>query len=105
MTIPPRIAIPSSGATKDLSASGSRTILPVEPFRELGRALLLIGGLITLTGAVLYFGDHLPLKLGRLPGDIVYRGEHSTLYFPIVTCLVVSAGLTLLFWLVGHFRR
>ena len=77
----------------------------MEPLRELGRTLLIFGGLIILTGAVLYFGGRLPLKLGRLPGDIIYRGEHTTFYFPIVTCLVLSAGLTLSFWLFGHFRR
>ena len=73
--------------------------------RELGRMLLVFGGLIAAIGALLYFGGKLPLRLGRLPGDIVYRGEHTTFYFPIVTCLLVSAGLTLLFWLIGHFRR
>lgn len=79
--------------------------LPVEPLRELGRALLILGGLLVAVGAALYFGGRLPFRLGRLPGDIVYRGEHTTFYFPIVTCLVLSAGLTLLFWLIGHFRR
>jgi hypothetical protein len=36
---------------------------------------------------------------------VVHRGEHTTFYFPIVTCLVLSAGLSLIFWLVSHFRR
>ena len=77
----------------------------VEPTRELGRLLLIFGAALVILGAVLYFGGKLPLRLGRLPGDIVHRGEHTTIYFPIVTCLVLSAGLTLLFWLIGHFRR
>ena len=77
----------------------------MEPFRELGRGLLIFGGALALLGALLYFGGKLPLRLGRLPGDIVHRGEHSTFYFPIVTCLILSAGLSLLFWLVSHFRR
>ena len=79
--------------------------LPVDPLRELGRTLLLLGGVLVAIGAVLYLGGKLPFRLGRLPGDIIYRGEHATFYFPIVTCLLVSAGLTLLFWLIGHFRR
>jgi hypothetical protein len=45
------------------------------------------------------------LRLGRLPGDIIYRGEHTTFYFPIVTCLILSLGLSLLFWLFGQFRK
>jgi Protein of unknown function (DUF2905) len=77
----------------------------VDPIRELGRTLLLLGGLLVLIGALLYFGGKLPFRLGRLPGDIVHRGEHSTLYFPIVTCLVLSVLLSILFWLFSQFRR
>jgi hypothetical protein len=77
----------------------------MDPLRELGRALLVLGALLAIVGALLYFGGKLPLRLGRLPGDIVHRGEHTTFYFPIVTCLVLSLGLSLFFWLVSHFRR
>ncbi len=73
--------------------------------RELGRTLLMLGVFILLVGAFFYFGGKLPFRLGRLPGDIVHQGEHSTFYFPIVTCLVLSVGLSLLFWLVSRFRR
>jgi hypothetical protein len=77
----------------------------MEPLRELGRMLLIFGAVLVGVGAVLYFGGRLPFRLGHLPGDIVRRGEHTTFYFPIVTCLVVSIALTLLFWLFNHFRR
>ncbi|OLB18469.1 MAG: DUF2905 domain-containing protein [Acidobacteria bacterium] len=77
----------------------------MDPLRELGRMLLVLGVLLVFLGALFYFGGKLPLRLGRLPGDIVHRGEHTTFYFPIVTCLVLSAGLSLLFWLISHFRR
>ncbi len=77
----------------------------MDPLRELGRTLLVLGTLLVLIGALLYFGGKLPLRLGRLPGDIVHRGEHTTLYFPIVTCLLLSAALSLLFWLFAHFRK
>ena len=77
----------------------------MDPLRDFGRSLLLLGGLLVLLGALLYFGGKLPLRLGRLPGDIVRRGEHTTFYFPIVTCLVLSLSLSLLFWLISHFRR
>ncbi len=77
----------------------------MDSVRELGRTLLLLGGLLVLTGVFFYFGGKLPFRLGRLPGDIVHRGEHTTFYFPIVTCLVLSAALSLLFWLFSHFRR
>jgi len=77
----------------------------MESARELGRVLLISGAALIVVGALFYFGDKLPFRLGRLPGDIVYRGEHTTFYFPIVTCIVLSLGLTLLFWLVSYFRR
>ena len=77
----------------------------MDPLREVGRSLLLLGGLLVLLGALLYFGGKLPLRLGRLPGDIIHRGEHTTFYFPIVTSLVLSLGVSLLFWLFSHFRR
>jgi hypothetical protein len=77
----------------------------VDPLRELGRTLLLFGALLASAGALLYFGGKLPFRLGKLPGDIVHRGEHTTFYFPIVTCLVLSAALSFLLWLFSHFRR
>jgi hypothetical protein len=77
----------------------------MESFRELGRALLTLGGLLILVGACFYFGGRLPFRLGRLPGDIVHKGEHTTFYFPIVTCIVLSVGLSLLFWVIARIRR
>ena len=77
----------------------------MDPVRELGRTLLVLGALLCLIGAVLYFSAKLPFRLGRLPGDIIHRGEHTTFYFPIVTCLVLSLGLSLLFWLFEHLRK
>jgi hypothetical protein len=77
----------------------------MDSLRELGRTLLLLGGFIALVGAFFYFGGKLPLRLGRLPGDIVHEGEHSSFYFPLTTCILLSVGLSLLFWLVSRFRR
>jgi len=77
----------------------------MDPFHDLGRRLLVLGALLIIGGALLYFGGKLPMRLGRLPGDIVHRGEHTTFYFPLVTCLVLSAALSFLFWLFTHFRR
>jgi len=77
----------------------------VDPSRELGRTLLILGALLAVAGAVFFFGGRLPFRLGRLPGDIVHKGEHTTFYFPIVTSIVLSVGLTLLFWLLARLRR
>ena len=77
----------------------------MEPTQQLGRLLLSVGGVLVIAGALFYFGPKLPFRLGRLPGDIIHRGEHGTFYFPLVTCLVVSVVMSLIFWLVNHFRR
>lgn len=77
----------------------------MDPLRDLGRVLLVAGALLCLAGALFYFSGKLPFRLGRLPGDIVHRGEHTTFYFPIVTCLVLSAVLSFVFWLLSRFRR
>jgi len=77
----------------------------MDPLRELGRGLLILGGIAVVVGAFLYFSGRLPLRLGRLPGDIVHRGERTTFYFPIVTCLLLSVGLSLIFWIFSLFRR
>ena len=69
--------------------------------QDLGKMLLLIGLFLVVAGAILWKTGGL-FGLGRLPGDIFVQGKHSTFYFPIVTCLVVSLVLTLLGWL---FRR
>jgi membrane protein implicated in regulation of membrane protease activity len=68
---------------------------------DLGKSLVVIGLLIALVGVVLLLAGRLPW-LGRLPGDIyVQRGSWS-FYFPVVTSLVVSVLLTVLFWLFGR---
>jgi hypothetical protein len=77
----------------------------MDPLREFGRALLILGAISAIVGASLYFGARLPFRLGRLPGDIIHRGEHTNFYFPIVTCLVISVVLSILFWLFSSFRR
>ena len=63
-----------------------------------GRGLMIAGAVLFLVGLALAFGVRVPL--GRLPGDIVIRREGGAFYFPIVTCLLVSAVLSLLSWLL-----
>ena len=83
----------------------SSTLFPMDPSRELGRTLLVVGGVVLAAGAFLYFSGKLPFRLGRLPGDIVHKSGDTTFYFPIVTCVVISAVLSLVFWLISHLRR
>ena len=75
--------------------------LCVLSMQELGKFIFILGIVLVVAGAFLWktggFGG-----FGRLPGDIFVQKEHSTFYFPIVTCLIISAVLTLLGWL---FRK
>lgn len=82
-----------------------RSTMPIEPFRELGKLLLVIGAILVIIGALLISGARIPFRLGHLPGDIAYQGRHGSVYFPIVTCIVVSVALTLIFWIVSFFRH
>ena len=75
------------------------------PVRELGKVLLLLGIILVAGGALLLVGAKPPLRLGHLPGDMDFRGRNTTFYFPLVTCLLLSAVLTLVFWLVSWFRE
>ena len=77
----------------------------MDPLRELGKMLLVVAGILALAGAFFYFGGKLPFRLGRLPGDIVREGEHSSFYFPLTTCILLSVGLSLLLWLISRLRR
>ena len=62
---------------------------------DLGRTLVIFGGVVVLVGLALMLAPHIPW-LGRLPGDVLVQRERFTFYFPVVTCLVVSVVLTLL---------
>ena len=69
---------------------------------DLGKLLLVLGGVIVLIGVVLLLAGKFNLPLGRLPGDIVYRGKNTVFYFPVVTCILISIIMSLVLWL---FRR
>jgi hypothetical protein len=69
---------------------------------DVGRLLVVVGLLVAAVGAAMLLLPQLPW-LGRLPGDINVERDHFSFHFPLVTCLVVSAVLTLLLNL--FFRR
>jgi hypothetical protein len=74
---------------------------------DLGRALIGLGGLILVIGIIVLLAGRLNVPLGRLPGDIAWRSKsgNTSFYFPIVTCIVISVLLTLIFWIVNAFRK
>ena len=72
---------------------------------DLGKLLIAFGVVLVAAGVLLTFAGRLNLPLGRLPGDIVYRGKNTVFYFPLATSILISIVLSLVFYLVGHFRR
>lgn len=72
---------------------------------ELGKLLLVVGSVIALAGLVLLVAGRLNLPVGRLPGDIVYRGKNSTIYFPLATSILLSIILSLVLWLINRRSR
>ena len=72
---------------------------------DLGKVLIVAGGLAIVAGLAFVLLGRAHVPLGRLPGDIVYRGKNSTFYFPLATSILVSAVLSLVLYLIGRFRH
>ena len=71
---------------------------------EIGKLLLGLGLALVVIGAVLILAGRTGVLMGRLPGDFVFRSRHATVYFPLVTCLVISVVLTLVIYVISRFR-
>jgi Protein of unknown function (DUF2905) len=72
--------------------------------RDVGKLIVIVGVITTLVGLIMWSG-FAPKWLGRLPGDIRIEREHSSFYFPIVTCILLSIVVSLLLSLFSIFRR
>jgi hypothetical protein len=69
---------------------------------SLGRILIALGLLVAALGVLISLGEKLPIRLGRLPGDIIIRSKHSVFYFPLVTCLLLSVILSVVLWIINR---
>ena len=72
---------------------------------EFGKMLVFLGLVIVAAGAALMLLGRTNLPIGRLPGDIFYRGKHTTFYFPLATSILVSVVLSLVLYFLGRLRR
>jgi hypothetical protein len=72
---------------------------------DLGKLLVVLGGIVVIVGLVLILLGRTNLPIGRLPGDIIYRGKNTTFYFPLATSIVVSVVLSVLLYVVGRIRK
>lgn len=62
----------------------------------------MLGLCIAAIGVLILLLQRLNIPIGRLPGDILWKRGNTTVYAPVVTCLLISATLSLLFWLFGR---
>jgi hypothetical protein len=72
---------------------------------DLGKLLVFLGGTIVVVGLVLVLLGRTNLPIGRLPGDVVYRGKNTTFYFPLATSIVISVVLSILLYVIGRLRK
>jgi hypothetical protein len=72
---------------------------------DLGRTLVFLGLLLVVAGLVVLGLERLHLPLGRLPGDLSWRGRGWSVSFPIATCILLSVLVSVVLWVVNHIRR
>jgi len=72
---------------------------------DFGKLLMFLGGMLVMAGLVIMFMGKTNLPIGKLPGDIVYRGKNTTVYFPLATSTLLSVVLTAVMYIIGRFRR
>ena len=72
---------------------------------ELGRLLAMLGVALVVIGGIVMLLGRTGLPLGRLPGDVLYRGKNTTFYFPLASSIVISVVLSIVLFLIGRLRR
>lgn len=71
----------------------------------MGRILVGLGAVLIVIGLIVMLAGKSGFPLGRLPGDITYRGKNTTFYFPLATSILLSVVLSVIVWLVQRWRR
>lgn len=72
---------------------------------ELGRLLVIIGIALVVIGAIVMLLGRTGVPLGRLPGDVLYRGKNTTFYFPLASSILLSVVLSVVLYLIGRLKR
>jgi hypothetical protein len=72
---------------------------------EMGRLLVILGVALVVIGGIVMLLGRTGLPLGRLPGDILFRGKNTTFYFPLASSILVSVVLSIVLFLIGRMRR
>jgi len=72
---------------------------------DFGKLLIVFGAILLIAGLLLLLLGRTNLPIGRLPGDIIYRGKSTTFYFPLASSLLLSVVLSVLVYVVSHWKR
>jgi hypothetical protein len=72
---------------------------------EMGRVLVALGVALVVIGGIVMLLGRAGLPLGRLPGDVLYRGKNTTFYFPLATSILISVVLSIVLFLIGRLKR
>jgi hypothetical protein len=72
---------------------------------ELGKVLVVLGAGLVAAGVLVMLLGRTNVHFGRLPGDFIYRGKNTTVYFPLATSILLSVVLTVLAYVVSKWRR
>ena len=72
---------------------------------EIGRLSVILGVALVVIGGIVMLLGRSGLPLGRLPGDILYRGKNTTFYFPLATSILLSVVLSAIIFLFSRFKR
>jgi preprotein translocase subunit SecY len=77
----------------------------IQLMAELGKLLIFFGVVLLVLGLIFVGLGRTNLPIGRLPGDILYRGKHTTFYFPLATSIVLSVVLSVVLYVISRIRR
>jgi H+/Cl- antiporter ClcA len=72
---------------------------------DVGKLMVIAGGVLVVVGLTVMLLGKTGLPLGRLPGDIVYKGKNTVFYFPLTTSIVLSVVLSVVLYVVSRWRR
>ena len=72
---------------------------------DIGRLLVVLGVVLVVMGGIVMLLGRTGFPLGRLPGDILYRGKNTTFYFPLASSILISVVLSIVLYLVGRYKR
>ena len=72
---------------------------------DIGKMVLFFGLVLAAIGLVLLLAGRTNLPIGRLPGDMIFRGKNTSFYFPLATSILLSVVLSLIFYVVGKIRH